>query len=127
MNLRLVLELKRLGRPMMVALNMADVARAQGLDIDVARLSGGARLPVVETVAVRRKGHAALLDLLERELATGHAPRPPRRCRRREPEALQAEVRRILEALCRADRQSHPPLPGTRASTPSRCIRCWVS
>ena len=30
MNLRLVLELKQLGRPMLVALNMADVARAAG-------------------------------------------------------------------------------------------------
>jgi ferrous iron transport protein B len=39
MNLRLVLELKQLGRPLMVALNMADVARAEGLAIDVARLS----------------------------------------------------------------------------------------
>src|SRR3954447_22502979 len=39
MNLRLVLELKRLGRPMIVALNMADVARAEGLVIDVKKLS----------------------------------------------------------------------------------------
>ena len=38
MNLRLVLELQRLGKPMVVALNMADVARAHGLDIDVVRL-----------------------------------------------------------------------------------------
>ncbi|HEY9238170.1 MAG TPA: FeoB small GTPase domain-containing protein, partial [Burkholderiaceae bacterium] len=53
MNLRLVLELKRLGRPMMVALNMADVARAQGLTIDVARLAAELGCPVVETVAVR--------------------------------------------------------------------------
>src|SRR5881394_841262 len=39
LNLRLVLELKRLGRPMIVALNMADVARAEGLAIDVPRLA----------------------------------------------------------------------------------------
>ena len=39
MNLRLVLELQRLGRPMLVALNMADVARTQGLAIDVPRLA----------------------------------------------------------------------------------------
>src|SRR5205823_9400832 len=38
MNLRLVLELKHLGVPMLVALNMADVARAHGIAIDVKRL-----------------------------------------------------------------------------------------
>ena len=38
MNLRLVLELKRLGKPMLVALNMADVARAQGLALNLPRL-----------------------------------------------------------------------------------------
>ncbi len=52
MNLRLVLQLRALGRPMLVALNMMDVARARGLQIDVARLSAELGLPVVETVAV---------------------------------------------------------------------------
>ena len=39
MNLRLVLELKRLGKPLLVAVNMADVARAQGLNVDLGRLA----------------------------------------------------------------------------------------
>src|SRR3954463_11070190 len=47
MNLRLVLELKQLGRPLLVALNMADVARAEGLAIDVPRLSEELGCPVV--------------------------------------------------------------------------------
>ena len=55
MNLRLVLELKQLGRPLLVALNMADVARAEGLAIDVARLSAELGCPVVETVAVKSR------------------------------------------------------------------------
>ena len=59
MNLRLVLELQRLGRPMLVALNMADVARAQGLAIDVPRLAAELGCAVVETVAVRHNGHRA--------------------------------------------------------------------
>jgi len=71
MNLRLVLELKQLGRPMMVALNMADVARSQGLAIDVAKLSAELGCPVVETVAVKHDGHAQLLALMERQLAGG--------------------------------------------------------
>ena len=78
MNLRLVLELKRLGRPMIVALNMADVARANGLAIDVARLSAELACPVVETVAVKHDGHAALLaqleHLLQRDAAAGTTP-----------------------------------------------------
>jgi ferrous iron transport protein B len=71
MNLRLVLELKRLGRPMLVALNMADVARSQGLAIDVARLAAELGCAVVETVAVRHDGHAQLLAELEREFTVG--------------------------------------------------------
>ena len=98
MNLRLVLELKRLGRPMLVALNMADVARAQGLVIDVARLAAELGCPVVETVAVKHDGHAQLLAELEREFSAGL---PPQRVDSGVPEAqssadLQREVRRIL-------------------------------
>ena len=74
MNLRLVLELKRLGRPMMVALNMADVARSQGLAIDVAKLAAELGCPVVETVAVQHDGHAQLLALMERQLSGAAVP-----------------------------------------------------
>lgn len=52
MNLRLVLQLRTLGIPMVVALNMMDVARAHGLQIDVDRLATELGLPVIETVAV---------------------------------------------------------------------------
>ena len=64
LNLRLVLELKRLGRPMLVALNMVDVARRRGLVIDAAKLAAELGCPVIETVAVRADGHAALLAQL---------------------------------------------------------------
>jgi ferrous iron transport protein B len=98
MNLRLVLELTRLGRPLMVALNMADVARSQGLKIDVAQLSAELGCPVVETVAVKHDGHAALVALLQAQLgdvvpaAAGEASVPEARSSAE----LQAEVRRIL-------------------------------
>jgi len=98
MNLRLVLELKGLGKPMVVALNMADVARAHGLDIDVARLQAELGCPVVETIAVQHNGHAALLQqlqsLLTQPLAAANlqaADVPPRSAAE-----LQREVRRIL-------------------------------
>ena len=100
MNLRLVLELKRLGRPMMVALNMADVARAQGLAIDVAKLSAELGCPVVETVAVKHDGHTQLLALMEQQLAGGlsTASQPATVPTGGETSSveLQREVRRIL-------------------------------
>ena len=100
MNLRLVLELKRLGRPMMVALNMADVARAQGLAIDVAKLSAELGCAVVETVAVKHDGHTQLLALMEQQLAGGlsTASQPATVPTGGETSSveLQREVRRIL-------------------------------
>jgi len=98
MNLRLVLELTRLGRPLMVALNMADVARSQGLAIDVARLSAELGCPVVETVAVKHDGHAGLLALLQSQLGD---VLPAAAAEASVPEArssadLQNEVRRIM-------------------------------
>jgi ferrous iron transport protein B len=106
MNLRLVLELAQLGRPLMVALNMADVARAEGLAIDVDKLSAELGCPVVETVAVRADGHAGLLALLEQRLG-GEMPAPPSGAavaagadagarEARSSADLQKEVRRIL-------------------------------
>ena len=97
MNLRLVLELRRRGLPVMVALNMADVARAQGLLIDVKRLSAELGCPVVETVAVKHDGHAQLLALMERESIAARAPLTPSPLGAHSTSAeLQQEVRRIL-------------------------------
>ncbi len=95
MNLRLVLELRRLGRPMIVALNMADAARAQGLTIDAAALSRELGCPVVETVAVQRNGHAALLAQIEALAgATATAAAGPGHAQ--SATELQQEVRRLL-------------------------------
>jgi ferrous iron transport protein B len=99
MNLRLVLELQRLGRPMLVALNMADVARAQGLAVDVARLSQELGCPVVETVAVRHNGHAQLLQQIQAHVGSNAMPPAPAAATPRDPLQLQHEVRRILAAV----------------------------
>ena len=98
MNLRLVLELKRLGKPLIVALNMADVARAQGLDIDVAGLSRELDCPVVETVAIRHDGHARLMAQLQTQLEVPVAslPAAPVKTLQASSAELQREVRRIL-------------------------------
>ncbi|MEO7850892.1 MAG: ferrous iron transporter B, partial [Rubrivivax sp.] len=98
MNLRLVLQLRQLGRPMLVALNMADVARAHGLAIDVARLAQELGCPVVETVGVTRNGHQKLLAQLQSSLASGAASSPPAAQQPASPAELQQQVRRVLAA-----------------------------
>jgi ferrous iron transport protein B len=68
LNLRLVLEARRLGLPIVVALNMSDVAQRRGIRIDRAALERELGMPVVETVGVRHDGARALVERLEREL-----------------------------------------------------------
>jgi ferrous iron transport protein B len=63
--LRLVLELKQTGRPLALVLNMYDIAERQGLRIDLERLSRELGIPVVTTVAVRKRGLDALLQQLD--------------------------------------------------------------
>ncbi len=104
MGLRLILELRAAlapsGRPMLVTLNMADAARSQGLVIDVARLSAELGCPVVESVAVRGDGHAALLQALQQHLPPNvQAPRFEPAPGVADRAVQQAEVRRILAAV----------------------------
>jgi ferrous iron transport protein B len=100
-NLRLVLSLKRLGLPMVVALNMTDIARRKGIVIDADRLAIELGVPVVETVGVRTSGVKALVKMLdsismpERGIQT--LPWQP--SSRTDIEHDQAEVRRILGAV----------------------------
>jgi len=99
LNLRLVLELRELGVPMIVALNMSDLARDRGFGLDRTRLEQELGVPVVETVAIRDGGERELLARLE-SLA-----RPPARARTEwqaptfaQIQATQREVRRMLHA-----------------------------
>ncbi len=64
-NLRLALALRRTGLPMVVALNMTDLAEARGLRIDPAALARELGVPVLPTVAVRGQGAAALAAVLD--------------------------------------------------------------
>ncbi|WP_374558118.1 ferrous iron transporter B [Thermomonas sp.] len=91
LHLRFVLELRALGRPTIIALNMMDAARRRGIAIDIDALQRELGLPVVETVAVRRDGARALLERLERPL-----PAQPEAPALADDEALHDEVRRLL-------------------------------
>jgi ferrous iron transport protein B len=64
-GLRLVLEVKRLGLPMVLALNRMDVADRRGVKIDVARLSAELGVPVLPTIAVKRGGADALIEAIQ--------------------------------------------------------------
>ncbi|NVN87140.1 MAG: ferrous iron transporter B [Rhodopseudomonas sp.] len=61
LTFRLVLELKATGRPLMLVLNMYDIALRRGVTVDVERLSAALGVPVVTSIAVRKGGIADLL------------------------------------------------------------------
>lgn len=65
LHLRFALELRELGKPMVVALNMIDAAQRRGIQVDVAALERELGVPVVETVAVRKQGARALVERLD--------------------------------------------------------------
>lgn len=64
-HLRFALELIGQGLPTVVALNMVDLAERDGLLLDATKLSDALGVPVIETVAVRRRGLQPLLESLE--------------------------------------------------------------
>ena len=75
--LRLVTELKRAGLPMLLVLNMIDIARHRGIEIDEDAMAGALGVPVVAATAVRRAGMQALWARLDAILAAGlPAPGP---------------------------------------------------
>ncbi|CAD2246241.1 ferrous iron transporter B [Xanthomonas arboricola] len=74
LHLRFALELRELGRPMIVALNMVDAAQRRGIVIDLPALEQALGVPVVETVAVRRGGAKALVERIDAQAARLAAP-----------------------------------------------------
>jgi ferrous iron transport protein B len=117
--LRLVLELKRVGRPTIVALNMSDLARSRGYELNRVRLESELGVPVVETVAVHSTGARDLIAAIDALCASLEVEQEAtRRAYEEEPatspavvapvvvpaqtsaeiEAMQREARRILRA-----------------------------
>ena len=68
-HLRFAMELVAIGRPVVVALNMIDLATREGLAIDVPALAQTLGCPVVPTVAVRRRGLDELRAAIDQVLA----------------------------------------------------------
>ncbi|HEY5963910.1 MAG TPA: FeoB small GTPase domain-containing protein, partial [Xanthobacteraceae bacterium] len=98
--LRLVIELKRTGRPLLLVLNMIDIARRRGIDIDLGKLTVELGVPVVTSTAVRRGGTEELLRRIDEIVALAPARRestwqPPGTSELR---AAQREADRVIKA-----------------------------
>jgi len=96
-HLRFVLELKALDLPLVVALNMVDLAARDGIAIDAARLADLLGVPVVETVAVRKRGLEALGAALASRI--GDAAPPPPAERASDVRTLQKQARTIAAVV----------------------------
>ena len=98
LHLRFALEVRELGKPMVVAVNMMDAARRRGIDVDLAALERELGVPVVPTIAVRRDGARELIAKLDAVAETLHEPRTHLVSGdgALDPETLHAETRRLL-------------------------------
>ncbi|HUA79819.1 MAG TPA: ferrous iron transporter B [Dyella sp.] len=93
LHLRFVLEVKRLGRPVVLALNMMDAARHRGIAINVQELQRRLGIPVVETIAVKRGGTRALVERVDGDLPDAPMALPDDPASRA---SLHDEVRELL-------------------------------
>lgn len=105
MTLRMILELKHLGLPMVVSLNMSDVAQARGLKIDVDKLSEKLGVPVLLTAAICpndvKAVREAIAKLPRRDEATvnvNDAELIEHSLKKLNTEALYAQVDEIIQA-----------------------------
>ncbi len=73
-NLYLTLVLKEQNRPLVVVLNMIDVARRRGIDVDAAALSKELGVPVLQTVGNRGVGVQEILTEVVRVADSPSAP-----------------------------------------------------
>jgi ferrous iron transport protein B len=106
-NLGLVLEIKDLGLPIILALNMMDLAKSRGQELDLEILSRELGIPVIPTVAVKGEGVSELLEsaIKAAQISFTHSPW-------REPtaEAVRARFRRVDEILKMCTRRIAAPL-----------------
>ena len=92
-QLYLCMQLIEIGRPVVVALNMMDTARNEGLDVDAALLSRAFGAPVIPISAKTGSGMAELREAMDREVPA------PRAVTRTLPEPLRAVAERLARML----------------------------
>ncbi len=91
-SLYLVAELLCLSAPVVVGLNMIDVARQEGMEIEPDVLAAALGVPVVPMVATKNQGVRELLETVDRLVsgAIPYAPKTPR---------IRADHREVLERI----------------------------
>ncbi|MBS0659694.1 MAG: ferrous iron transport protein B [Verrucomicrobia bacterium] len=104
-NLYLATQVLELGLPSVVALNMMDVARANGDDIDLAALSAALGAPVVPCEALTRTGLPELRVALSGKLEPARMTPPPEG-----EDGIAARYERIGEIVDRCVRKSSTPI-----------------
>jgi ferrous iron transport protein B len=95
-NLYLVAELLMLPVPVVVGLNMVDVAEAHGLRVEAKVLEAALGLPVVELVASKRKGLRRLVNAASELAARPELFKPNRPVVREKHRPVLAEIERLL-------------------------------
>ena len=78
LNLYLVAELVELPAPVIVALNMMDVAKQEGIHIEPEVLQAALGVPVVPIIATRNQGILELLETIQ-AITRGEIPYEPKR------------------------------------------------
>jgi ferrous iron transport protein B len=86
-NLYLVSQLIELGRPMVIALNMMDIAKRRGINISAERLENQLGVPVVEVVGNKHQGITPLKEAIRRARVAKMPDWPL-------PEAMKSEISR---------------------------------
>lgn len=104
-NLYLATQVLELGLPTVVALNMMDVARANGDDIDLAVLSAALGAPVVPCEAISRTGLPELRVALSGKLEPSRLEPPAT-----DQDGIAARYDRIGEIVERCVRRSETPI-----------------
>ncbi|MBS0225338.1 MAG: ferrous iron transport protein B [Proteobacteria bacterium] len=106
LHLRFALEVRQLGRPMVIALNQMDAAEKRGIEIDVDALSRKLGVPVIPTVAVKSGGGDKLLERIAQAVPVAVEAAPL------DDDGLHAEARRLMvdtvrmpERISRLDRR----------------------
>ncbi len=103
-HLHLALQLKALGKPMLLVLNMIDLANRDGVEIDIAALDKHLGMPVVASCATRKAGRTALLDRLDALITN-----PPVLQAREGTDSLQA-LQRTARDIARSVIVREPPM-----------------
>src|SRR5688572_7948670 len=101
LHLRFALEVRELGRPMVLAVNMMDAAKRRGIHVDLVALQSELGVPVVPTVAVKHNGARELVAMLDHIAGTPQEPavRLPDDAHHEgvlDADVLHAETRRLL-------------------------------